>query len=201
MTTLPELIGRLITPEAKARNKPGVKPLSAPIQAKSDKPPDKYEAEVFNFLLANKDALGIKSVMKFTALRVDGAIELLDGRRLTLEIKFRMNWEKACVAEYEFKRFLQISEAKANPVIGGLVIFEEFSGDWKRQAACRLLEDGWSNWYRGHWEVYGFRVDLLRLRGGKLEGFPIADAIIAKVENLTGEEANRLLAGLAPVGG
>jgi len=52
----------------------------------------------FNFLLANKVSLGIKAVLKFTALLLDGAVELVDGRRLAVEIKYRMNWEKACVA-------------------------------------------------------------------------------------------------------
>jgi hypothetical protein len=80
VTSISELISRQITPEAKDWNNPKVEALSAPILAKSQKPHDKYEAEVFNFLLANKEALGIKSVMKFRALLVDGAIELLDGK-------------------------------------------------------------------------------------------------------------------------
>jgi hypothetical protein len=126
---------------------------------------------VFNFLLANQVTLGIKSVLKFTALLVDGAIELLDGKRLTVEIKYRMNWEKACQAEWQFRHFLKTVEAKDNPVNGGLVCFEEFSGDWKRQVKRRLLENGWNHWYRSHSEVDGFRLGLLRFCGGSLESF------------------------------
>ena len=70
------------------------------------------------------------------------------------------------------------------PVDGGIVIFEEFSGDWKKKAACRLLENGWSHWYRGHSEVDGCPLDLLRLRAGILEGFPLAQAPTAKIESL-----------------
>jgi hypothetical protein len=179
MITLSELISRHITPEAKDRiSRPGVEILSEPIQGKSEKPYDQYEAEVFNFLLAkpNKEELGIKSVMKFTALLVDGAVELMDGKRLTVEIKFWMNWEKACQAEWQFRTFLKRTDRRPFPVDGGIVFFEEFSGDWKRQARCRFIENGWSNWYRGYSEVEGFRVDLLRLRGGKLDAFPMVDA-------------------------
>jgi hypothetical protein len=192
MPTLSELISRCIVPEAKGRNEAKIAPLSAPIQPKSEKPHDKYEAEVFNYLLDSKEALGISRIMKFTALTVDGAIELLDGKPLTLEIKFRMNWAKACQAEWQFRHWLKRSEAKDYPVSGGLVFFEEFSGDWNRRARCRFLENGWNHWYRGHSEVDGFRLDLLRLCMGKVESFPLAHSIIAEMEKLTGEETARV---------
>jgi hypothetical protein len=171
MATLSELISRHITPEAKGDHKPSVQILSAPIDAKSEKPQDQYEAKVFNFLLAkpNKEELGIKQVRKFTALLVDGAVELM----LAVEIKLCMNWLKACQAEWQFRGFLKRIDRRPFPVDGGIVFFEEFSGDWKRQAGGRLFENGWSHWYRGHSEVEGFRLDLLRLRGGKLDAFQI----------------------------
>jgi hypothetical protein len=201
MATLSELISRCFSPEEKDRNKGRMEALSAPLQSTSEKPAYKYEAEVFNFLLANKESLGIKEVTKFTALLVDGAVELLDGKRLVLEIKFRMNWKKACQAEYQFRNFLKRHIREAGPVNGGLVLFEEFSGDgWEKQAACRLWENGWSCWYGGHSEVDGFRLDLLRLRNGKLENSPLADANKAKVDESTSEEASRLLAGLVAEG-
>src|SRR5207245_866372 len=96
-----------ITTEAKGRNKPTIVSLSAPIQPNTEKAHGQYEANVFNFLLANKEPLGIKAVMKFTALLVDGAVELVDGKRLTVEVKFRMNWEKACQAEWQFRTFMK----------------------------------------------------------------------------------------------
>jgi hypothetical protein len=65
-------------------------------------------------------ALGIQTALKFTNLKVDGAIVLVDGRRLAVEIKYRMNWTKACKAESEFRRFLQISEATTHPVSGAV---------------------------------------------------------------------------------
>ncbi len=201
MTTLVELIGRDITPEAKDHHKPTTLTLSAPIQPNTEKAHGQYEADVLNFLFANKELLGIKAVIKFTALLVDGAVELLDGRRFTVEVKFRMNWEKACQAEWQFRNFMKRTAIRPFPVAGGIVIFEEFSGDWTRQAARRLLENGWSHWYRGHAEVDGFRLDLLRLRAGKLEAFPIADAIVEKLKGMPEEEASRLLTALAAQGG
>jgi hypothetical protein len=51
------------------------------------------------------------------------------------------------------------------------VIFEEFTGDWARQKASWRAENGWSYFYTDHHKVEGVRVDLLRLRSGKLETF------------------------------
>jgi|GEM_PF-3061299 len=184
MPTISDLISRLIEPEPKARHKPKAERLTARLDPRSEKPHDRYEAEVFNFLLENMQALGIANVTKFAALRVDGRIELLDGMRLAVEIKYRMNWEKACQAEYEFRQFLKSDEARKNPVKGGIVFFEEFSGDWGRRAQSRRAAEGWSYWYRNHSKVEDLRFDLLRLSvqhdptsgstAWKLEGFPTA---------------------------
>ena len=60
-------------------------------------------------------------------------------------------------------------------------------------AGCRFLENGWNHWYRGHSVVDGLRVDLLRLRAGRLDSFPMLDAVVANVAKMTREETNRLL--------
>lgn len=201
MTMLSELIGRVITPEMKGRNQPTTLIMDAPIRPNTEKPHGQYEADVFNYLLAEKKRLGIKAVMKFTARLVDGAVELFDGRRLTVEIKYRMNWEKACQAEWQFRSIVKRTDLRPFPVAGGIVVFEEFSGDWNRQAASRLLANGWSHWYHGHADVEGCRVDLLRFRNGELVGFPVADAIVEKFKRLPEEQAGRVLAALAERGG
>ena len=59
-----------------------------------------YEDEVFNFLLGNAKALAIAKVLRFNALLVDGAVELANGQRLAVEIMYKMNWRKACQAEW-----------------------------------------------------------------------------------------------------
>jgi hypothetical protein len=131
-----------------------------------------YENEVFNFLLGNRKLLGIAKVLMFKALLMDGAVEFADGRRLALEIKFRMNWEKACQAEWQFRNFLKRSEAGEGPVVGGLVFFEAFSADWAQRPASRTLENGWNYWYEGHCDVEGLPLHLVRLREGQLEVYP-----------------------------
>jgi hypothetical protein len=172
---LADLIGEEITPEPMAVGIPTVRVLGSPIPKKgTEHPPAAYEIGVFNFLLAHKELLGISEVSKFTSLRVDGRVELTDGRRLAVEIKYRMNGQKSCQAGWQFSWFLKQSEAKARPVSGGLVFFEEFSADWARKLPSRLLENGWTRWYSDHCEVEGLRLDLVRLRNGIYESFPAA---------------------------
>src|SRR5216683_3404281 len=60
------------------------------------------EVQVFNFLFSNRENLGIREVIKFRNLLVDGQIVLSDGTRLVVEVKMRMNWMKACQSEYQF---------------------------------------------------------------------------------------------------
>jgi hypothetical protein len=198
MATIAELISLNFEPEHRNRKEPIVDPLLAPPPCPENaKPARKYECEVFNFLLENKAALGIHTVFKFTNLKVDGAILLTDGRRLAIEIKFRMNWTKACQAESEFRRFLLTSEAKNNPVSGGIVFFEEFQGDgWERRPKSRSLENGWNSWYTAHHKVDGYRLDLFRIRQGRLEHFQaaLAERIIASWEHLSEEGRRQVIA-------
>ena len=92
MATISDLIGLDITPEEKKRRKERAIELTSPAAcSEGSKPSDRYEREVFNFLLHKKDALGIQSVIRFKNLRVDGAIVLADGRRMVVETKFGNN--------------------------------------------------------------------------------------------------------------
>lgn len=197
-TTIADLISLEFKPEERKRHKPVVTILSdllgCPDTAKL---PRKYECEVFNFLLKNRDTLGIESVFTFKSLFVDGAILLVDGRRLAVEIKLRMNWTKALQAESEFKRFLLTTEAKTNPVNGVIVFFEQFQGDgWHRKAKSRFLENGWNHWYANYFNIDGYRADLFRLSQGALEhyGVAMANSLIANVEQMPEEEKNKLIA-------
>ncbi|MBI2806618.1 MAG: hypothetical protein HYX68_16680 [Planctomycetes bacterium] len=196
-TTIADLISLEFKPEDRNRRKPVVTPLVTPLcLPETTKLPRKFECEVFNFLLANKDALGIETVFRFKNLFVDGAILLTDGRRLTVEVKLRMNWSKALQAESEFRRFLLTSEAKANPVNGMVVFFEEFQGDgWHRRAKSRLLENGWNHWYANYFRIEGYRADLFRLRKGVFEhyGLALANSLIANVEQMSEEEKKMML--------
>jgi hypothetical protein len=104
-------------------------------------------------------------------------IDLANGRRVGLEIKYRMNWQKACQACAQFGWYRKHVGSKERPLAHGLVVFEAFSGDWARRRSSWLLENGWNYWYTEHREVEGLRVDLVRLREGVFESF--ADALAA----------------------
>lgn len=200
LKTIAELISLPVSPEERNRRKPVVTPLDAPVcLPDTAKLPRKFECEVFNFLLGNRDALGIKTVFRFKNLFVDGAILLTDGRRLAVEAKLRMNWTKALQAESEFRRFLLTSEAKANPVSGVVVFFEAFQGDgWHRRAKSRLLENGWNHWYANYARVDGHRADLFRFSLGAFEhyGQALANSVLARAEGLSEQEREKLLAAL-----
>jgi hypothetical protein len=81
-----------------------------------------------------------------------------------------MNWLKACQAGWQFGELLRRPEVANYNVVGGIVFFEEFSGDWSRRLGG--VERGWLSWYPGHATLPGrdtFRLDLIRLRDGEVE--------------------------------
>jgi len=174
MISIAELLSRKISAEEKDHHSPKCLTLSEPLTRGSEKAHGQYETGVFNLLFAKCDTLGIKNVMKFKALLVDGALELVDGRRLAVEIKYRMNWEKACQAEYQFRNFLKRKQRMPFAVNGGLVFFNQFSGDWKKQSHRADFENGWIYWYVNHAEVDDLPLHLLRLQlpEGIIESFP-----------------------------
>jgi hypothetical protein len=172
MESFEQLLARNIVAEPRRWNRSTITTLGAPATRPSSDVPRAYEDEVFNFLLGNAEALGIASVLHFKSLLVDGAVEFADGRRLAVEIKYRMNWKKACQAEWQFRNFLKRPEAAQGPVVGGVVFFHAFNDDWVRKPASRTLENGWNYWYEGHCEVEGLPLHLVRLSDGELEVFP-----------------------------
>jgi len=201
--TIADLISLEVKPEERKRRKPVVTNLSTPLVCKETaKLHRKYECAVFNYLLENKDTLGIQKIFTFQNLLVDGAILLADDRRLAVEIKLRMNWRKALQAKMEFMGFLHTSEAKTNPVAGAIVFFELFQGDgWHRKAKSRFLENGWNHWYTSYSKIDGYRADLFRLFNGTLEhyGLALANSLIANVEQMSEEDKNKLLAVAAKI--
>jgi hypothetical protein len=187
MEPLTDLISCDISPEPGRVNSPAAHPIDVPVVAiGTEKEAHAYEITVFNFLLAHKEKLGISALWRCRNVRVDGLIDLVDGRRVALEIKYRMNWEKACQACAQFGWYRTHVEAKEKPLTSGLVVFETFTGDWARRKPKWLLENGWSFFYMDHREVEGLRVDLVRLRDGTLESFTSA---LADARSMTTEAA------------
>jgi hypothetical protein len=148
------------------------------VRAKVDK---QYEDKVFNYLFDNREPLGIREVFKLENYLVDGLIQL-DDELFIIEIKYRMNWLKACQADWQISNFLKRKdklEEKGIPT-GAIVFFEEFSGDWDKTAKKRKFKNGWSIWYKdnAHSEVDNdniIKVHLIRFSNGELGVFPQED--------------------------
>lgn len=155
------------------RRLPRLVELMAPPPEVATKPPADYGRRVFTHLVEDRAALGITRVYRAHNLLVDGGVVLTDGRFMAAEIKYRMNWPRACQAGWQFSEFARSAEAREHGPAAGIVFFEEFTGDWARQ--LRGVERGWLNWYDGHCVLpapASFRVDLVRFREGALEVSP-----------------------------
>jgi hypothetical protein len=141
MTTIADIISFDVKPEERLRREEKADVLSSPLICQTRaKPSRKYECEVFNYMLDKKHELGINTIYTFKNLGVDGAVLLVDGRRVAVEIKMRMNWKKALESQAEIRRFLMSSHAQTHPVKNAIVFFEQFQGgDWPRKAKSRTL--------------------------------------------------------------
>jgi len=170
MKTISELISQEITPTDKNRKKQGEVP--PPWKATRRTAESEYEATVFNFLLDKKGELGIESVTKFKNRLVDGQVILSNRKLLVVEVKFRMNWERACQAEWQFRQYLKRIATDPSRVDGAIVIFQEFSGDWKKATASRKNAWGWEAWYLYHHDVEGKPMHLLMFSDGEFQGYP-----------------------------
>jgi hypothetical protein len=131
MRTIAELIGQVVSPTDREHRegREDVLHKVIPLGGKTARSAT-YEVEAFNYLFLHKGKLGIESISKFVNMLVDGQMVLRDGRRLLVEVKLRMNWLKACQAGWQFRQFLNRfnKHEGTNPVTGGIVFFEEFSG-------------------------------------------------------------------------
>lgn len=174
MDSLAELLDRgQLSPEHARVNSPTVTALSNTLEP-AGSAATAYEREVFNALLRNRSMLGIKQVNKCRNVRIDGLLELEDGRKLALEIKYRMNWPKACQACAQISWFKNYPPTKQYDLAGGVVVFEEFSSDWARHKPKWLLENGWNYWLTDHQYAEGLPVRLLRFRDGTFESYEMA---------------------------
>jgi hypothetical protein len=172
---LASLLEARILPEPARVNRPTTMLLTAPLVARSAATAaGAYETTVLNFLLAEREHLGISHLWRCRSSRVDALAELDDGRRIGIEIKYRMNWEKACQAGHQFTWYRERVQTKETALAAGVVVFERFSGDWARHSPSRVLENGWNYWYADHHDVDGLRIDLIRLSQNGMETYPEA---------------------------
>lgn len=178
MEPLATLIGREPSPEDARVNTPTVQAIDAPLAPKGNAA-TVFEIAVFNALLRERSILGIKQVSRCRNVRIDGLLELDGGQRLAVEVKYRMNWEKACQACAQVIWFNNYPPTKQYRLDAAIVVFEEFTGDWARRKSSWLLENGWNYWLTDHREADGVPVRLVRFRDDAFESYEMAYAAAA----------------------
>jgi hypothetical protein len=94
-----------------------------------------------------------------------------------------MNWERACQAEWQFRQYLKRIAPDPSRVSGAIVIFQEFSGDWKKPTSSSQNEWGWETWYLHHHDVEGKPLHLVMFADAGLQGYP---ATVGQTKPLTG---------------
>jgi len=117
--------------------------------------PARFERQVIRYLRKHGHRHGIVDVKELRNVLVDGTVVLKTGRRLIIEIKYRMGWATACVADCQVDAFLRLPTGRRRRASGALVIFEEFNGDWARRRKGSKTENGWFHWYTGHCTAAG----------------------------------------------
>ncbi len=147
--------------------------------------PAKYEASVFQFFDKNMTVFGIKKIFRLENTSIDGYLELESGQTVGVEVKYKMNWDKACVSEFQFKKYQRIIKNTSNINIpkfsASLVIFENFSNDWMKKSEKRNLETGWTYWYNDHFDqqiALGYNLYLLQLKGDTLFGLDSTSQLV-----------------------
>ena len=172
---LEDLISRNITLTRSSNNQERVE-IKKLGQIQELKKTDQFEKDVFTFLFKNKSKLGIDKLFRIYNCRIDGALKLRDRSEFVLlEIKYRLNWFKACNARIEFQLFNnhfvnKLTFIDRNEIHSGLIIFEEFSGDWKKQAKKRKRKNGWYLFYEeeNFLKSNDFKIDIGQFKDNKL---------------------------------
>lgn len=131
-------------------------------------PPYEFEKRVITFLWDSRERYQIDELIRFQNSSVDGSIKA-QGITIPFEIKYRMNWLKACQAMWQFKQFRTLSPDTAFDT--GLVFFHSFSADWARSPVASPIPNGWRNWYSDHARSETMTVHLVRLEDGHLETY------------------------------
>jgi hypothetical protein len=82
-----------------------LEPFSPDGQSGRNSEPAVFEQAVFSYLFDHREVLGVRAVVRAKALRVDGLVELDDGRRIAIEVKYRLNWANATQALRQIEWF------------------------------------------------------------------------------------------------
>jgi len=110
---------------------------------------DRFEAQVFRFLVIYQRQLGLREVRRFKNQLIDGALVLTNGTRVALEVKYQLGWDTACRSNWQIEWFLRRHPRERSHYRYGLVIFGAFGGDWRTVRVRHARAAGWDHWYRG----------------------------------------------------
>lgn len=169
MLTISEILAMDPNPDDLRHPPPNSEEILEPSSAVSAVAHYTYEREVLTFLFNNRHRLGIEKLYRFKNQSLDGELILQNGASVPFEIKFRMNWLKACQANWQFARFTTLTGRDHCDT--GIVFFEEFSGDWAVTAKSRSIPNGWIRWYKEHYKLHGLNFHLVKLCNGQIETY------------------------------
>lgn len=110
-----------------AVNQPGKKPKA--IQYAPSPRARSFEQRAFLTLHRNMKELGIRSLHKCSACRMDGYLVTSDGQIVLLEMKESLRWGSTQSATFQFLAGRKLLRLKATH---GLIVFERFSREWSK---------------------------------------------------------------------
>lgn len=142
-------------------------------------PPYAFEKRVISFLWDRRKVYRIEEIVRLKNSSIDGTMKLEGNLTIPFEIKFRMNWLKACQSTWQFGQFRDIHPNASFDT--GIVFFDSFSADWARSPKASQIPNGWRNWYSDHWKGSAMTLHLFRLNESGLETYD--DAMKAKVSD------------------
>ena len=133
-----------------------------------------FQYSIWEYLNNNKSIYKISKVISLNAADVDGIVILENGATILIEVKYALNWFKCCNARTEIqlflrkKKYLELIPEYAMPS-AGLIIFKEFSSDWKNIRTKDQVERGWINFYdEQKYFNSDFKIDIIQFNEGKL---------------------------------
>lgn len=135
-----------------------------------------YENHVFDYL----QEIGFEC--RRDKILIDGIASNEDGDYL-VEVKYRMNWGKACQAQWQISEYIRRNAEERKSIKGAIVFFEQFSSSWNNVPKYLGHEKGWSLWYSDHAITpCDFKTSLVRFnredeKEFKVSGFPRAGLI------------------------
>jgi hypothetical protein len=131
-------------------------PIIQPIVNGKVKRKQEFEEEIFSYLKTHKEDHDIKTLFPLDNMCVDGALLLGSGEAIVLEIKHSLGWLRVCNARIQVqtmrkdpKMWKYYVEHVSEDVDGALIIFKEFSADWKDKwsKGRSTFQKGWHHFY------------------------------------------------------